>query len=212
MIRRLLTPAVVAMTTLAPVAAAQRVEVAPFVGYRAGSDLSDIIGRTAQIPGHLSYGGILSIAFWPKLGFEFLYSHQGTTLERPPPVTGAPPEILDFSVDQWGLAGFKEFSAGRFRPFLNALLGITRFTSADFEGSDTQFTFGPGLGVKLFTPSTRVGLRLDARSYLTLTTAKSFLLCDPPNPCAGTYKDDLFFQGEVTAAVVIALRGASPPR
>lgn len=210
MIRRLLTPAVVAMATLAPVASAQRMEVAPFLGYRAGSDLADNIGRTAQVPGHLSYGGVLSIAFWPRLGFELLYSHQGTTLVRP--VVGSQAETFDLAVDQWGLAGFKEFSAGRFRPFLNALLGITRFTSADFEGSDTQFTFGPGLGVKLFTPSTRVGLRIDARSYLTLTTAKSFLLCDPPNPCAGTYKDDLFFQGEVTAAVVIALRGTSPRR
>ena len=187
-------------------APAQRVELSPFVGYRIGGSLSGYTTSASyDADGALSYGGVISFAPRRDAGVEFLFSHQATSASTSNTV--AEIQGFDLNVNQWALGGFRNFGGSdRVKPFAAGYIGFTNFSSPDFTGSETLFAFAADLGLKAWTPSDRVALRLDARGYFTLVNSGTGAWCAGGN-CIIAFSGDLFFQADFTAGVVIALGG-----
>jgi hypothetical protein len=88
------------------------------------------------------------------------------------------------------------------RPYLAATIGGTRIkTDAD---SDSFFSGSIGVGVQI-RPSSRLGIRLEARAYGTLTDSNTDLFCRTGadlNICAVRVEGKLLAQFEAIAGVV----------
>jgi opacity protein-like surface antigen len=184
-------------------ASAQNFEVAPFIGYRLGGSVKDLYtGQTHRLADSQSEGVTVSfpLAGGPNYA-ELLYSHQGATVDvnSASGVKRAP-----LSVDYWMLGGVRDFSnqGDRARPFLASYLGMTHFSTSDGSiGSANRFSFAVGGGVKLDL-SPHVGLRFDARGYLTFVSTSGGMFCGPYG-CGASFTGSGFFQGEGTGSLLI---------
>ena len=135
-------------------ASAQAVEVAPIAGTRAGGDLFEVAaGRALNINFAPVVGGALNVDLGDGLSFEGIYTHQWTK-------EGG----LRLSIDHWLAGRRQEFGAGRARPFLSGLLGLTRY-AANGDG-EVRFTLAAGSELKVAVQR-HVGLRLDSRVSTT---------------------------------------------
>lgn len=193
-----------ASLALPAVAAAQKVQLTPFVGYRMFGSYEGYYGGDYDVKDAMSYGGILGFAPNPWTGIEFLYSHQGTDLEVRP-LTG-PLETYQLSVDQWALNGYRTLgqSGSRVRPFVGAGAGLTSFYSDELD-SEQRFTLNFDLGLKAWAPSERVAFRFDARGYMTFVGDGGGGGGCGPGGCYMATTGSIFFQGELTAGLTIGL-------
>ncbi|HEU5171605.1 MAG TPA: hypothetical protein VFU46_13745 [Gemmatimonadales bacterium] len=188
-----------------PAAAQVQAEFAPFVGYRFGGELRDNSGRVFDLDAGVSFGGLVNLDLRRELGVEFLWSHQSSEIALQPLIQPGP---FDVNVDQWMVGPWKAFGrpAARLRPVASFLLGISHFSTNVQEGeSRDRFALGLGLGAKVF-PGRRVGFRIDGRGVFTFTDAETRVFCSSTlNACPLQFEDDLLWQGEVSAAVVVVL-------
>jgi len=103
-------------------------------------------------------------------------------------------------VDHLQVGGVHDFSAGRARPFLAGLVGLTRYAAPD--GAEVRFSAGVGTGAKFFATS-HIGLRLDARVYITVLGIGGAGVCGG-NGCAIAFRVSPAFQGDLTAGLIVA--------
>jgi len=194
-----------ALLALPAVAAAQKVQLTPFVGYRMFGSYEGYYGGDYDVKDAMSYGGILGFSPNPWTGIEFLYSHQGTDLEYRP-LTGAM-ETYQLSVDQWALNGYRTLgqSGSRVRPFVGAGAGLTSFYSDEALDSEQRFTLNFDLGLKAWAPSERVAFRFDARGYMTFVGDGGGAGVCGIGGCYMATTGSIFFQGELTAGITIGL-------
>ena len=184
-------------------ASAQSLEIAPFVGYRFGGSVRDTYTGETHTFGDSESTGV-TVGF-PLAGgpnyLELLYSHQSTTVD----VALASGAVrAPFSVDYWMLGGVRDFSdqGEKLRPFLGAYLGMTHFhTSYGYGGSDNRFSLAVGGGVKLDL-SRHVGLRFDARAYLTFVSTSGGMFCGSYG-CGASFSGAGFVQGEGTGSLLV---------
>ena len=113
--------------------------------------------------------------------------------------------LVDIDLQILQLGGTYQFEGENARPYLAATLGGTH-ASARSRGSnsDTFLSGSIGVGV-LISPNSRVGLRLEARAYGTLTRSSTDLLCQTgpvSSGCAVRIEGDLLSQVETFAGVV----------
>lgn len=187
------------MTSVA--ARAQQVEITPFGGYRTGGSFAEIGGApVTDDDGGPSAGVIVDVAFGPAsdLKIEGVFSRQRSEL-RVRRSLFDPPADVRVTVDQIVVGGIRDLSDGRTRPFLAGLLGLTRYVAP----GETQIAFaiGAGGGVKVFaTP--HIGLRLDARAYITILSAAATGVC--AGGCAILISASPAFQADLTAGLLIA--------
>jgi hypothetical protein len=175
-------------------AAAQHLELAPFVAYRVGGEF-----RGVSVVDNEAYGGTVSFIKPGGFGGQFLYSHQSSEVRIP----GTPDAEMD--IDQWGLLGTREISrpGSRARPYVGVGIGITEF-HAGVGGSATRFSTLLDLGVKVF-PTTAVGLTFGARGYLTFGSSSTGFYCGTGGGCSVGFSGSVFFQADLAAGVIIAL-------
>ena len=194
-----------ALLALPAVAAAQKVQLTPFVGYRMFGSYEGYYGGDYDVKDAMSYGGVLGFAPNPWTGIEFLYSHQGTDLEYRP-LNGAM-ETYQLSVDQWALNGYRTLgqAGSRVQPFVGAGAGLTSFYSDEALDSEQRFTLNFDLGLKAWAPSERVAFRLDARGYMTFVGDGGGGGGCGTGGCYMATTGSIFFQGELTAGVTIGL-------
>lgn len=200
------TAIVAALIAWAAPLSAQSVEVAPFVGMRAGGDDFSIVGVPAAVVDHEPVVGVvLDVPLWEGLQIEGLFSHQpiNLTVYTAPYTPGG---RLHGATDQWQAGALQEFGRGAVRPFLSGVLGLTRY--AVEANSDYRFAVGASGGVKLF-PTSHVGVRLDGRVFSTFLDATTTAgICGGAGCLLGIHVD-ASWQFEMTAGVVIRLgRGA----
>jgi hypothetical protein len=191
------------MAALSPRAEAQRVQLNPFVGYRVFGSYQDYTGRDYDVKDNLAYGGALIFAPQKYAGVELRYSHQGTEVEVRP-LSGAS-DTYDLNVDQWSIGGWRDLSTNRVRPVFGGGLGMTSFYGDDFNGSEQRFAFNAFLGLKAWNASDRIAFSFDARGFFTLLNGGAGGGCAYPASCGLAFSGDLFFQGELTAVLVIGL-------
>jgi hypothetical protein len=179
----------------------QRFEITPFGGYRLGGTFEiEASDASYEIQDSSSLGLIINLRQRENTQWEFLFSRQASEaiLESG---TGTQPRVdLDSQILQIG--GTYQGQGDMVRPYLAATIGGTRIkTDAD---SDSFFSGSIGVGVQI-RPSSRLGIRLEARAYGTLTDSNTDLFCRTGadlNICAVRVEGKLLAQFEAIAGVV----------
>ena len=199
---RLLTSCVIVLLTFCTSAAAQKVEISPFGGYRVGWGVAEVQGApVTDDDGGISVGVLADIPFGPpqdRYAVELLFSRERATVI-------ARPSILDplvraqITVDQIMIGGIQELEDGPGRPFLTGLVGLTRYAAPDYR--EVRFALGLGGGGKFFaTP--RLGLRIDGRVFVTILNLSGGAACS--GGCVLTLHTNPVVQGELTAGLILA--------
>jgi hypothetical protein len=92
------------------------------------------------------------------------------------------------------------------RPYLAFTLGGTHVrTSSAESNSDTFFSGSIGVGMK-FLPTSRVGIRVEARAYGTLVSSSTDLFCSTgpdQNICAIRLEGKMLSQFETFAGITV---------
>lgn len=192
---------------LSPVAASAQnapllFELTPFAGYRVGGEFEVTdTGETVKLKDAPGYGLLFNVRQTYNTQWEILYSLQQTETQ-PSPLLSSPLE-LDIHVLQGG--GTYQGEVGPVRPYMAATLGATHMRARNANGqSDTFLSFSLGGGLQV-APTNRLGLRLEARGYGTLTSSSTDLFCQTgpdQNVCAIRVNGKILWQLEAFAGVV----------
>jgi hypothetical protein len=192
----------VTVTLGAVPAYAQRVEVAPFAGYRFGGDFFELVtGRAVDADGSPAVGVVIDVPLSDGLHVEGLLTHQDARIVTTNFVGDRQPWSV--VVDHWQGGAIQELRAGRARPFFSGLAGLTRFgVPSDHEW---RFVAGGGGGVKLL-PSRHVGIRVDARLFATFVDVDArAAVCGRSGRCLTAVSVDIVWQAEFTAGLVVKI-------
>lgn len=198
---------VVVMTLVgsAATSAAQGIEIVPFGGYRVG---------TAGAAGHpfkpivfdagggVSFGAIVDMTYGPPqdgLKFEVLFSHERSWIEVDTASLFDQPERVDVTIDHLMLGGVQELDTAPGRAFIGGLVGLSRYAAPDEV--DIRFTIGLSAGAKFYA-NRHVGVRLDARGYMTILSLSGAAVCS--GGCTVAFNINPAFQADFTAGLIIA--------
>jgi len=197
----------VATLLLAAVAtsAAQSIEVVPFGGYRvggsgaAGSPYTPIVYDAG---GGVSFGAIVDVPYGPPkegLKFEALFSHERSWIEVQGPSLFDPKTRVDVTVDHLMAGGVQELDDTPGRAFIGGLFGLSRYATPDEV--DIRLTIGLSAGAKFFA-NRHIGLRIDARGYMTIVSLSGAAVCS--GGCVVALNINPAFQADFTAGMIIA--------
>jgi len=146
-------------------------EVTPFAGYMGGGRFKDPGNDSDRdIESDVNYGVFLGMnADGPDRQYELLYARQGTSIE------GATP--IDMTVQYLQIGGSVSFTDVQpVVPFFGVTVGATQFSPDGGLDDETRFSFTVGGGVKV--PITEhIGLRFDARAFVTVMNSDSAFFC-----------------------------------
>ena len=182
---------------------AQSLEIAPFGGIRFGGGFFEAsTGRPVDNDGAPAVGITIDVPLSPGLQIEGAFSHQSANIFVPGAPLG-PATRAHFTVDHWQGGGLQEYGAGRARPFLTGVLGLTRYSGG--ADSEFRFTAGAGGGIKLF-PVQHIGVRLDGRVFATLIDGNGTALACVDERCLVALNLNVVWQAEFTAGLVVRLR------
>jgi hypothetical protein len=177
-------------------------EITPFYGQMAGGKFEDPTDLSDRDVGSDSNLGVFFNlnAESPERQYELLYSQQSTEIE------GAEP--LDMDIKYLHIGGIVNFTdVKHVVPYFGMTVGATQF-SPDLSGldSETKISFSAGTGVKI--PITRhVGIRIDARAFVTLLDTDGDLFCVSSNgtgTCRISASSDTLLQYTATIGVTAA--------
>ncbi|NJL28158.1 MAG: hypothetical protein HC897_09815 [Thermoanaerobaculia bacterium] len=150
--KRLVLLSTLLLTTLLPFAlarpaAAENVEINPFVGWRFGGDFVggefDDDFFDLDLDETSSYGLSVGFGLTRNWQLELLWSHQATELTENE-FLGPDFPLLDVDVDYYHVGIVYQWTPGQLRPFVAASAGATRFT-ADEPGVGAKAGFRPPL-------------------------------------------------------------------
>jgi hypothetical protein len=181
---------------------AQTVEVAPFGGYRFGGDLFELAtGEPIDRDGAPVFGAAVDIAISHGSWFEALFTRQQTHVDLPANAFH-PAARVRAVVDHWLAGGRQDFDAGRVRPFLTGLAGLTRYGA---NGDDeVRFTVAAGGGVNLRL-APRFGVRVDGRVFTTFVDLDArAVACGGGGTCLVGLNVNVVWQAEFTAGLVLS--------
>ena len=185
-----------------PSAAAQSVELTPFGGYRFGWGVSEVGGApVVDDDGGGSFGMIANIALSPRADdfkFEALFSREQARVTIQPRFF-SPPVPAITTVDHMMIGVIQELDPSAQRAFISALAGVTRYAAAG--DTEFRFTIGLGAGGKFFA-TRHLGLRLDARGYMTIIELAGTGICS--GGCVFGFRANPVFQADVTAGFIVA--------
>lgn len=196
-LRRILAPLGVLMLLLPVPARAERgVELTPFAGFRFGGGFEDnVTGVDLDVREGAAFGLILDVQADPDSQYELFYAVQRTRLETDGFFGGT--ALFDLDIHYLHIGGTYVVPGERVRPFVAGGLGLTVFVPrGDGPGSETRFSVSLGGGAKV-PLSRRVGLRLEARGFLTILPESTEIFC----VSAGGAACDVRVQGDVFGQV-----------
>ncbi|HVO11346.1 MAG TPA: outer membrane beta-barrel protein [Vicinamibacteria bacterium] len=200
-----------ALLTLLPSAAlAQRVELTPLAGYRFGGSLTlvDTVDgvdqyRELEVADHAAWGAQIAVRVSSDSEAEVLYARQDTRLQTSGLFTGQP--VFGLALETWQFGGNYLFGeeSQRVRPYLGVGLGLTRLLpKAEGLQDETRFSASFAGGVKLWL-ARNLGLRFEARGFLTVLESDRETFCTSPGTChVDTHAADIF-QAELRGGVVL---------
>ena len=177
------------------------VEITPFLGYMAGGEFEDPSDRTERdLDADTSFGLLLDFAADDWRHYEVLYSNLGTTVDGV--------SEFDMDVQYLHIGGTVNHpEATRFIPYFAGSLGATML-SPDEAGLDDETKVSFSLGGVVRVPITdHIGVRFDARAFLTLLDSDGDLFCtsvDGSATCRIAAKSDTFLQYAASLGVMIS--------
>jgi hypothetical protein len=189
----------------AATSAAQSVEVVPFGGYRigtagaAGNPYTPIVFDAG---GGVSFGAIVDVPYGPPkdgLKFEALLSHERSWIQVQGQSLFDPKIRVDITVDHLMVGGVQELDDTPGRAFIGGLFGLSRYAAPDEV--DVRLTIGLSAGAKFFA-NRHVGLRIDARGYMTIVSLGGTVACS--GGCVAAFTINPAFQADFTAGMIIA--------
>lgn len=180
----------------------RRFEITPFAGYRVGGGFEDeASGTEYDLDDNNSFGLIVNIVDRANTQWEFGWSRQSTAVDLSP--AGIPGD-LDLDIDYFQAGGTYLWDGDLARPFMVATLGAANLDPGNDASSETYFAFSIGGGWKIW-PTSRLGLRLEARAYGIVTDSSSKIFCgsNPSNSgCLIQSRGELLWQWDFTAGAV----------
>lgn len=196
-----------AMLTAANAALAEgyRVAVTPFAGHRVSGNIDvQEQGASLELDDSASFGLLVNVENDARTTWEVLYSQQRTEAKLDTPTTG--PGSIDTDIHVLQLGGTYHGEGKSVQPYVAMTLGGTYVrTSGTSSQSDSFFSGSIGLGINIM-PSSRFGLRLEARGYGTLTDSSTELFCRTGpdlNVCAIRIESSLLSQVETFAGFTL---------
>lgn len=180
-------------------------EITAFGAYRFGGTFEqDASEATYELKDSPSFGLILNLRHQDPTQWEILYSQQQTEAEFTGSTLNDPVVDIDLHVLQLG--GTYQFDGEVARPYLAFTLGGTHVRTSSTESrSDTFFSGSIGVGMK-FLPTSRVGIRVEARAYGTLVSSSTDLFCSTgpvANVCAIRLEGTMLSQFETFAGITV---------
>ena len=177
-------------------------EVTPYAGWRFGGTFDVQDGNDSwEVEDSTSVGLVLNLRESATTQWELLYTQQDSHVDY---VSATLPAAqVDLEVQVLQLGGTYQWEGDIARPYLAATLGGTRISAP--ADSDTFFSGSLGVGLQVF-PESRIGLRLEARAYGTLTDSDTDLFCATGpdlNVCAIRVDGKIFSQVETWAGIVL---------
>lgn len=184
---------------------AQSIQLTPFGGGRFFGGLTDYTGTSVDVDDAFSFGGFVTLMQGRELGYELGYSRQDTDLRFSRPFEGQ--ERFDVKVDQWTFAVQRHFPrpGQALTPFGSGLIGLTHFSSADSDQSETKFMLGASGGAKFLRPESLLGLRLEARGYFSFVGGGGAGVGCGIGGCSFGFSSDAFFQLDLVAGIILNL-------
>ena len=180
-------------------------EITAFGAYRFGGTFEeDESDASYELNDSPSFGLILNFRHKDPTQWEIFYSQQQTEAEFSG-ATGNDPEVdIDLHVLQLG--GTYQWEGEVARPYLAFTLGGTHVRTRSAESnSDTFFSGSIGVGMK-FLPTSRIGIRVEARAYGTLVSSSTDLFCSTGpdlNLCAIRLEGRMLSQVETFAGITV---------
>ncbi|HOX19963.1 MAG TPA: hypothetical protein PLI70_03450 [Gemmatimonadales bacterium] len=177
-------------------------EITPTAGYRYGGTVNGETGKFIANDG-FAWGATIGYRVKPDGLVEFVYSRQSTNILFDSD-TAAERTIGNAAVEYFQLGGALEFGHDeKTKPFFALTVGATHLSpeSPDF-GDDWLFSFGGALGVKTYL-SRNVGLRAQARLWMSTLSSDTDFWCTLPGGCVIVASNSTFFtQGEFSGGVM----------
>ena len=184
---------------------AQSLEVVPFGGYRfggSGTAGSPFLPVVFDAGGGVSFGAIVDVPYGPPqdgLKFEALFSHERSWIEVQGQSLFDVKRRLDVSIDHLMVGGVQELDTAPGRAFIGGLFGLSRYAAPGEV--DVRVTIGLSAGGKFFA-NRHVGLRIDARGYMTIVSISGTAVCS--GGCVVAFNVNPAFQADLTAGFIIA--------
>lgn len=201
---RRLALAALLLAATSPLAAQSGVEITPTLGYRFGGTVNSETGKFSADP-NLAWGATLGFRVKRDGLVEFVYSRQATGIQFDPD-TAADLTVGDASIEYFQLGGALEFGNNEVtKPYFALTVGGTRLAALDRDiGDEWRFSFGAALGLKFFL-SEHVGLRTQARLWMSTLSSDTDFWCSLPGGCVIVADNGVFFtQGEVSGGVMFS--------
>jgi hypothetical protein len=181
------------------------IELTAFGAYRFGGTFEEKQSEAEyELNDSPSFGLILNLPHKDPTQWEILYSQQQTEAEFLGVTLNDPVVDIDLHVLQLG--GTYQWDGDVARPYLAFTLGGTHVRTSSAESrSDTFFSGSIGVGMK-FLPTSRVGIRVEARAYGTLVSSSTDLFCSTgpdANICAIRLEGKMLSQVETFAGITV---------
>jgi hypothetical protein len=209
--RRILAPALVAVTALAgpprSLQAQPRFELVPIAGYRTGGEIVsederrlDGLDVDVEIDESALYGLLLDIPIHPNLQIELLANRQQSALRTDEGLFVGGQEIGDIDVSYYHAGLLWQWGRGQANPFVVFSAGLARL-DPDVPGADAEDRFSAALGggVKIYFDR-HFGVRFEGRGYWTQLDEDRDRRCCRRRD----YDDDYLYQVEGTAGLILA--------
>ena len=188
-----------------PLAAAEpdrlQFEITPMGGYRFGGTFEiEASDASYDVQDSSSVGLILNLREKDNTQWELLYSRQSSEARLESGLGTRP--LVDLELQMLQIGGTYQGPGDTVRPYVAATIGGTR-VSTNAE-SDTFFSGSIGAGLQIL-PSSRLGIRIEARAHGTLTDSDTDLFCGfgpDLNICAIRLEGDVLGQVEAFAGIV----------
>lgn len=176
-------------------------EITPFMGYTFGGDFeSYLTAADFEVDESESYGIILGVTDPKGTQYEFIYSHQPTTLMIDGgALVGTP--LFDLDIDYFQVGGTFGNESAKVKPYVAGGLGVT-YLDPEIGDSETRFSLSFGGGIKVLL-SDRVGIRFEGRGFGTFIEGNGAVFCSNGN-CAVGMSGDVFWQFSAFSGVTMA--------
>lgn len=183
-----------------------RFSVTPIGGYTFGGEFEDEAATASvEVDDAAHWGLIVNLRESANTQWEVFYARQQSEAEITALPAGMPAGAVDLDVQYLHVGGTYVADGVRARPFLAATLGATRFDPDPLSfDSENFFSFGLGAGWQ-FSPTERLGLRLESRLLGTFLRSDSELFCETgpdENLCAISTDSDMYWQLQASLGVV----------
>ena len=178
--------------------AAAQIGVSVFGGYSVSEGLDNqITGERAHVGSAASFGIAFDYPLDAARELQLFYGQQSTTVD---PGAGGPHFDMDVRYLHLGGTYFFDGPTGR-GPYAVGGLGVTHLSpSLGGLSSETRASLNVGFGY-LWPLSSTVGLRAEARAFLTLLNSSSALFCS--GGCVVLLSGDALAQGQAMLGLTV---------